>query len=562
MFAAFHGINGRILLIPLVALIAQAGVGFVSVEMFDSITQSERAARTRVITEAATKIVEHFEAKAAKGEMPEAAAQDAAKDVLRAIRFDGNEYVTVHDMKGITLAHGMNPAFEGKASIDSRDVNGTYYARNQVRSAAAGGGFDEYVYPKALNTPPVRKVTYSKASTGGWNWAVSSGLYLDEVDAAARKNAISTITAIGALAVLTFAIAWWLGRRIARPVLRLSVMTHQIAEGDLSGDVPGLDRRDEIGTMAQAINVLKAKSAEAADLRDAQDRLKDVAEQERLASMRQLADGFEVSVKRVVDGMAASAGEMESSANAMTEAAAQADGKTSSAAAAAEQTSANVQTVAAATEELASSTQEISRQVTNSAAIATGAVTDAERTNTAMAQLAESAKRVGDIVSLISGIASQTNLLSLNATIEAARAGDAGKGFAVVASEVKSLATQTGKATEEIQAKVAEIQAMTGSAVAAIQGIGKTVVQMNEITSAVLVAVEQQGSAIGEITRNVHQAASGTQQVSVNVSDAQRAVSETSGVAAGVLGAAGSLSRDAEGLRTEVERFLAQVRAA
>jgi len=179
-----------------------------------------------------------------------------------------------------------------------------------------------------------------------------------------------------------------------------------------------------------------------------------------------------------------------------------------------------------------------------------------------MAELAEAAKRVGDIVTLISGIAGQTNLLALNATIEAARAGEAGKGFAVVASEVKSLAAQTARATEEIQAKVGDIQTMTTTAVAAIRGIGETVTRMNEITTTVAAAIEEQGAATSEIAGNVQQAAAGTQQVSGYVTAAQRAVSETGALAASVLDAAGLLSQEATHLRSEVDDFLKGVLAA
>jgi methyl-accepting chemotaxis protein len=561
MRALFYSINGRLLVIPLIALIALSLAGIAAVRSIADVTLVEHEARARAVTESVAKIVESFEAKAASGQMTDAAAQEAAKEVLRAIRYDGNEYVIARTTDGMITVNGMFPKREGVQSWDSKDANGTYFARDMVKTAEAGGGFDYYLWPKAPNMPPERKATYNLL-TSRWKWVVGSGVYLDDVDAAIWRYGVRITAVIAAVALLSFGVALWFGRRITRPILSITEAARRLSDGDLSVKISGLDRRDEIGTLAQAIAVLKERSAEATRLGAEQDRVKSAAAQERQAAMTKLADGFEASVKAVADGMASSANEMKSSANAVTAAASTANHETTAAAAAAEQTSANVGTVASATEELSSSIREISGQVTRSTEIAANAVQEADRANSVMSGLADSAKRVGDIVALISGIAGQTNLLALNATIEAARAGDAGKGFAVVASEVKQLATQTAKATEEIQATVAEIQSMTGTAVTAIQGIGGIVARMNEITAAVAASVEEQGAATREIAGNVQQAATGARQVSSNVSAAQGAVAQTDAVAAKVLKAAGTLSTDAQRLQSEVARFLSGVRAA
>jgi methyl-accepting chemotaxis protein len=557
----FHSINSRILLIPIIALLALIVAGLVSIQTIANVTLQEHQARARAVADASAKIVEYYEGRAAKGEMTEQAAQEVAKEALRAIRYDGNEYVIARRVDGLIVVNGLFKNREGTPSLDNKDANGTLFSADMIKMAEAGGGFTYYLWPKTPNMPPVRKATYSEL-TKGWKWVVGSGVYLDEVEAATWASAVNTAWMIGAMAVLTFALAFWLGRRITRPILKLTDVTHRLAEGDTTANVPEVDRRDEIGTMAQAIDILKQRSAEATRLAADQDRLKADSVSERQAAMHKLADGFEASVKKVVDAMASSATEMKTSANSMSRAAATTSGETTAAATAAEETSTNVGTVAAATEELSSSIQEISRQIAQSSQIAANAVSEADRANQTMASLENSAKRVGDIVALISGIAEQTNLLALNATIEAARAGEAGKGFAVVASEVKSLATQTAKATEEIQATVAAIQSMTGTAVTAIQGIGSIVARMNEITGAVAAAAEEQGAATSEIAGNIQQAASSAKQVSGSVTTAQGAASETGAIADNVLDAAGRLSVEAERLKSEVAGFLAQVRAA
>ncbi|WP_428486198.1 methyl-accepting chemotaxis protein [Rhodopila sp.] len=561
MRTAFHSINRRILLLPVISLIALVLVGAVSVHTLSDVTLNEHQARARAVTEAATKIVDSFEVRAAKGEMTEEAAQTAARAVLRAIRYDGNEYLSVLRTDGTLLVNGLFPNREGAQSLEDKDANGTYFSRERINQAAAGGGYVYYLWPRAKGTPPARKVAYAMQSQG-WKWVVSSGIYLEEVDATVRNNILHIGAVVAAVALLTFGLALWLGRRITRPILTLKDAVHQLASGDLSVTVPGQDRRDEIGTMAQAIAVLREKSAEAAHLAVEQDRLKADAARERQTAMRNMADGFEASVKSMVDGMATAAAGMEASAGTMHSAAAAADSDTIQAATAAEQTSSNVATAAAATEELSASIHEISRQITQSAQVASSAVAEAGRANAAMTELAGAARRVGDIVGLISGIAGQTNLLALNATIEAARAGEAGKGFAVVASEVKSLATQTARATDEINSTVGNIQSMTGTALTAIQAISDTVTRMSEITATVAAAVEEQGAATQEIARGVQQAADGTRQVSGSVATAHQAVAETGTVAATVLAAAGMLTGEAARLKTEVGGFLAGVRAA
>ena len=274
-----------------------------------------------------------------------------------------------------------------------------------------------------------------------------------------------------------------------------------------------------------------------------------------------LADEFDANIKSVVETIASSATELDASAQTMSQVADQANQRSTAVAAASEEASSNVQTVAAAAEELAASIAEIGRQVTQSNTICSAAVEEAKHVNATVQTLAEGAQRIGEVVALINDIAEQTNLLALNATIEAARAGDAGKGFAVVANEVKSLANQTGKATEDIAAQIGSIQGSTKEAVDAIQGIGNTIAKINEIASVIAEAVKQQGTAIQEIARNVSQAASGTQDVSQNIAGVREVAAEAGQASGHVLTAVKDLSTQSEKLHSEVDKFLAMVRS-
>jgi methyl-accepting chemotaxis protein len=374
-------------------------------------------------------------------------------------------------------------------------------------------------------------------------------------------NSLVMILGLAGLAV-GVALAWLIGRGISRPVVGMCAAMRALAGGDKSVQIPGVGRKDEIGQMADTVAVFRDNMVEAERLRDENEQHKAEAETERKAGLIRLADTFEAGIKGVVNSVASQATEMQSAAQAMTHTAEQATQQATAVAASVEQASANVQTVATASEELSASVLEIGRQVEQSSNIASQAVTEADRTNTTVEGLNRTAQRIGEVVQLIETIASQTNLLALNATIEAARAGDAGKGFAVVASEVKSLASQTAKATEEIRAQISEIQGATGQTVEAIRSIGTTIRQMSEIATTIASAVEEQGAATREIAANVHQAAQGTGDIATNIEGVSRAAGETGAAAGQVLSSAGDLSKQAETLRRDVDEFLATVRAA
>jgi methyl-accepting chemotaxis protein len=379
-------------------------------------------------------------------------------------------------------------------------------------------------------------------------------------NADASRTLVLSVTVIGLVIFggLAFYIATF---TIARPIGDLTGAVAEVVRGNLTIIVPGLGRGDEIGKLAAGLETFKTNAIRTRELEEEAKQAEKRAEEERRRAMLQMADNFESSVMGVVSLVASAATELNANAQSLAAGAEQARSQTSIVSAATEQTSANVQTVAASAEEMTSSISEITRQVGTSANIARAATERAQGTNKTIQELATEADAIGAVVKLIAEIASQTNLLALNATIEAARAGDAGKGFAVVASEVKSLASQTAKATEDISTRINSIQQATNNAVSATLEITRTIAEINEISTTIAAAVEEQDAATREIARNVQQAAVGTQEISSNISGVQQTAQETSQSAGNVLDAAGTLSREAETLRSEVNKFIQRVRA-
>ena len=353
-----------------------------------------------------------------------------------------------------------------------------------------------------------------------------------------------------------------IGRSISRALSAMVAVMIRLAGGDVAVAIPGLGRKDEIGEMAGAVEVFKNKMIEAERLRAEQQEAERRHAEQRKLDMQKLADQFETAVGEIVETVSSAATELEASAVTLTTAAERSEKLATMVATASGEASTNVQSVASASEQLTSSVSEISRQVQESSRVAGNAVSQAQKTNARVAELSKAASRIGDVVELINTIAGQTNLLALNATIEAARAGEAGRGFAVVASEVKVLAEQTAKATDEISQQISGIQAATQESVGAIKEIGDTIGLMSEISSTIAAAVEEQGAATQEISRNIQQAAQGTSQVSSNITDVQHGASETGSASSQVHSAARSLSGESNRLKLEVGKFLDTVRAA
>ena len=350
---------------------------------------------------------------------------------------------------------------------------------------------------------------------------------------------------------------------ISRPIIAMCAAMRELAGGNFEVVLPGLGRKDEIGQMASAVEEFKVQAVAKASREAAEHEAKNTAAAAaRRAELVRFADDFEAAVGTIVGNVASSATQLESAAGTLTRTAETTQSLSGTVAGASEEASANVQSVAGATEELTASINDIGRQVQQSSAIAGGAVAQARDTDERIGKLSRAAQQIGDVVKLINAIAEQTNLLALNATIEAARAGEAGRGFAVVASEVKSLASQTAKATEEISSHIAGMQQATQESVTAIKEIVETIGRVSEIAGQISTSVEQQGIATGEIARSVQIVVQSTQEVAVNITDVNRGASETGAASAEVLQSAKTLSTESARLRQELDQFMATVRAA
>lgn len=382
----------------------------------------------------------------------------------------------------------------------------------------------------------------------------------DEIEVRSKALAAELETSMLVLTIGGIALGLFIGimiskRGIVNPIKSIVSCLASLAEGNLNVDVFGVDRKDEVGDISRTTLVFKENMIKAKELEDANTKER-AAKEARQKKRNDATERFEGAMTEIVKCVASASTELQAAAQSLAATAEETSKQSTVVAAASEQTTANVATVAGASEEMTASISEIAQQVTRSSQIATMAVTDAKQAGESVGALVEAARKIGEITEVISGIAEQTNLLALNATIEAARAGDAGKGFAVVASEVKTLANNSGKATEEISSQISSIQQISQQSADAIGKICKVIQEMDQISTAISAAVQEQTAATKEIAHNATEASKGTSEVSRNISSVNDAANSTGASSHQVLSAAQELSQQATRLKQEFDTFV------
>jgi methyl-accepting chemotaxis protein len=512
------------------------------------------------LVQSAVSIAREEHAAAQRGEKADAAARAEAVRRIGQLRYGQNDYFWINDLDARMIMHPTNPRLNGQDLSAFEDPNGKRIFVEFARLVRAeGAGIVDYMWPKPGADKPQPKLSHV-AGFAPWGWVIGTGVYIDDLNAALWRAVQTSLLVVLGIVVLASLVFWRMARSISSAVTDMTATMNAVAEGDLSVTVPSLDRRDEIGAMARAVEVFKVNADERARLEEQAVR-EEEAKIAYAAKLSDMLDGFKTSVESVLSATGNTVISLDEASQSLTAMASEAAGRSEEAQTASSHTSQSIQSVAAASEELATSIADISAKAGN----ATVVVGRAREVTTDSVQqigaLADAGRKIGDVVGLIEAIAAQTNLLALNATIEAARAGEAGKGFAVVAQEVKQLAGQTANATAEIARQVSGIQSSTELAAATISSIAATMTEVEQMTRAVVASVEAQSLATQEISHSAQVAATGTGTLTGSVDSVIGVIARTSQTATSVSARSHELSDQARRLSDEVKQFIIALRS-
>jgi methyl-accepting chemotaxis protein len=545
---------GMIILLAAFAMALQIGVTLwiKRGDLYD-----ERSREIKSVIEVAVSEALALEARAAAGEMTREEALALWEKNALAVRFREVEYLFAYTMKGVNVVHGAKPSLKGTDMFGVKDPNGVRIIAEMVSvlQKEPGGGRFEYLWPKAGSDVPEPKLAYV-ALIEPWQIFVGTGIYIDDIDAALMDYALKAGGLTAGILVVMILVGLAISRGITGPMEALRRTMSELAANNIEVSVPGIDRRDEVGAMAKAVQVFKENAARVAALEESRAKDAEKADAERRRLLQEIVTELESSIGRVTGEVQNSAEAARRSVADMQQTAAETADSAREADSAAQNASQSLQSVAAATEELTNSIAEIGRQADQSASISRSAATEAEDANAKVISLQSSAERIGEVVNLINDIAEKTNLIAINATIEEARAGEAGKGFAVDASEVKTLANQTGSATQEIAGQISAIQQATKEAAEVIGKIVGTIQNIDETTSAIAAAVEEQSSATREISGNVEQVSQATETVTSNIGRVNMAGERSDKAAHELSDVTDKLGKQIGSLKEEVDKFV------
>ena len=522
--------------------------------------EASKAKELEHLVDVGMTIFKRHYARVKNGEVSSEEAFDKALREIETLRYGSNGYYVMLSYKGIVVGHGPKPKLIGVDMYNVADANGVLFTKELVTVAQnPEGGVVNYLFPLPGGDKPVRKMVYSKGFAP-WKVALSAGAYLDDVDATYWANMRTLLSSAAAILAVIVLVSVVVALSIVRPMKAITEAMRALSNGNLDVKIFYKERTDEIGDMSRALRVFRNNAREKAELSEQQAELKAKSEAEQRQMLLTMADQFDDGVQGILNEVSQAMSKLSSETDTLADRAKENTNRAGQISTAMGQATTNVANVAGASEEMTCSLTEIATQVDLSSNVSKTAVDEVQKATEVVATLSDASQAIGKIVSLIQDIAEQTNLLALNATIEAARAGEAGKGFAVVASEVKELASQTGKATDEISSQINSIQSNISNAVEVISHVESTIDKISGISSAIAAAVEEQGVASGEISSNITRAASFSQEVSDNAEILKNLAGDNGQSASAMSKNAHELQDQFDNLLNQVEVFLSSIR--